>query len=101
LSWEGFPLASGAIYAVITVAWAFFWIPFGPGYYGVPWHSVLFRTVIIVWAPAHALAALPLIRRARRHGRPFWLEAVCMLISLWCLVSMAGWMSTAVPGLTR
>lgn len=79
--WQTYPLASGALYAVETGVWAGFWI------FGFPFatatiaHNVSALVAVLPWSVAHAWAVFPLLRRARKHGRPIWLEMSCLAVT--------------------
>ena len=86
--WQGWPLASGAAYAVVTGVWAFIWFFLGIDFDPLPWQRVPLAVALMIWAPVHTLAAVPLLRRARKYGRPIWLEVICLVISICCLLGV-------------
>lgn len=93
VGWQNYPLASGALYAVVTGVWAFCWIPYGVGYSEINWDRRLSRIFILILAVGHLLVGLQLLRRARKHNRPLWLESICLAISLYCMLAVVNWMS--------
>jgi len=103
-SWEGWPLASGAAYAVFTFVWGIIvcrWIL-------DPSTRAHVDFQITTWIFAIASMALgPLVLdRAKRHRRPTWLEIICFCISLSLLLTLFtylifGWAAPAprrMPG---
>jgi hypothetical protein len=81
-NWEGWPLASGAAYAVLTTIWLIFvcvWLL-------DPATRPHLDFKIVTWTIGIICTALgpPLVARGRRHHRPIWLEVSCFASRFFC-----------------
>jgi hypothetical protein len=73
-----------------SLAWAFFWIPFGIGYYGLPWQDLAFRSYIQWWAWCHLslgciLLMIVLVQRWWRQGMVDFIAVGLSLFSIWAM----------------
>jgi uncharacterized membrane protein len=87
------------IYVLLVLLWVFLWIPFGIGYYGLPWKSSAFQWLIQVCAWALVAGGFFLAVQGARLERRWWPSAVGIILSLLGMLAMYDWMARYVSKL--
>lgn len=91
----------GWLYVVTALLWAFLWIPFGIGYYGLPWKDLSFQRLMQALAWAHVAAGGALLGYGALHGRRWWPIAFGVALSVLSLIAMYDWIARFAWGLSR
>jgi len=84
------------LYIPTVLLWGLLWIPFGIGYYELPWHDSVFRWFIQLWAWALVGGGIFLVLYWARHERRWWPSAVGLVLSLLTLAIMYDWIARYV-----
>jgi hypothetical protein len=90
--WNALALKLCALgYAAITAGWVFCWVPFGIGYFGLPWESRGFRVAIFAFAGLQLFVGLGLCVWSLMARRMRCLTILAVLMSALASCAMIDW----------
>jgi hypothetical protein len=86
-------------YAATAAGWLICWVPFGFGYYGLPWMSRSFRSAALLLATLHLIVGMRLLAVSVKRKRLRIVTILAVGMSGLALVAMIDWISRYVTAL--